>query len=238
MVTVSQAAHERAYDTWVDIPADTASVWDDGSPIDSGTAMILASNEAHLCVESLRHHVLDVAPISLARSAGKTTWDGVQDVAGPSAADIAALPADEGYKGVSWMRYFCKWGPLFVPMDRVAASGNLVIRTLKGQFRFVNTAGTAAYAHVALTTHSDPEQIALGNVSYYSKNTITGAGNQSFSVTMEADIRDAIRENIPARRGTTSVGATQFGCIPVYIWLCVDSECTNLASVSIWESRV
>lgn len=234
---MTQAVHEPAYGQFIDIPASTATVWDDGTPVDAGTAIILASNASHLTLESMRHHVMEVSQRSMAHTGGKDTWEGVQDSSGPSAADIAALPADEGYKGVSWMNFTQMWGPLFVPLDRIAADGSLIARTLKCRFVFSNSGGAACYAHVALTTHNSPSGIANGNVSAYSKGTITGVGTQSYTVTLEADIHDAIRESIPARRGSTNGGSVQWPCIPLYVWLCVDSTVSTLLSASVWESR-
>lgn len=230
-------SHERMVDTWLDIPSASSSIYADGETMSAGLAMILASNEAHLAIESCRHLVMDASGYSFVSGDGKSTWDNVVDDSGPSSSDIAALPSGEEYKGVSWIQYTIRWGPFPVIADRISADGTPMCRRIRASFQFSNSSGSACTAHFAITTHPNPLDLRLGNLISYSKSTITGTGTQSAGFTFTPDVRDGSAISIPCRTGTTATGQYTFSFRPLYFWLCVDSAVTSLLTASIFESR-
>lgn len=234
---MSGLIHERAYNQWIDIPGDTSSLYDDGVSIDAGTAMILASNEAHLSQESLHHHVMDASRLLFDPGGGKDTWTDVADVAGPSAASVAALPLDEAYKSVSWMIRYRRWGPFFPIFDRLSTDGQSVCRSLRIVANFFNSGGSTAIAHAIVTTHNDPQLVAQGDVAGYYRTDITGAGAQILEWAPNIDMRDAQRELIQSRAGTSTTGPTHFGFVPLYVWISAQSAVTTMYTCSIFEVR-
>jgi len=233
--------HERAEAFFVELPADSSSLFADGAPLDAGLAQILASNESHLARESCRQVVVDAPNRSFNRTAGKDFWQGVSDDAGPNASDIAALPADEAFKGLSWIAFTMRW-EFFAICDRDDASGVAVARKLRGSLRYNNPVSVTAYAHVALTTHGSPIALRSGDLVYYSRSDISGSGAKHVLFTINPFVRDGLRDRVACRPGTTGAGPAFVGLMPLTLWVAIEADNfgtagPELQTVSVWEQR-
>lgn len=234
------AIHERMVDRYIKHPDATATAyWGDGAPLDSHTSMLLASNAAHLALESRRQLVFDLGSTGYT---GKDTWAGLVDVAGPSEADRQLAP--ETYSHVSWAPTFTRrYGPFVAICDREASSGEFVLRRIKGRINWSGTGGgTGAITtalHCALTTHADPQAVVQGDLVAYTRITETGGAFNSYaSVDWTPSVTDQTREILVCRRGASgAIGPTRVYVTLVWIWICVCAQSgVDVNSVSFWES--
>lgn len=234
------ATHERMLTKYVRHPSSASTdYWGDGVPLDPHIAMMLASNAAHLSIESLRHLVLD--PLST-HYEGKNTWEDLQGAPGPPESSLAG--ASGSYSWVSWAPPFTRrYGPFFVVADRETATGVLAMRRIRGQVKWAGTGGgtgpTVTALHCALTTQPDPRAIVQGDLEAYTLFTQPTAG--SFTSIVDLDwspsVSDSRGESIVCREGGSGqIGATTIVVTQFWIWLCVLAEAgADITSATFWE---
>lgn len=233
--------HERAESFFVDLPADSSSLFADGAPLDAGLAQILASNEAWLAHESCRQVVFGAPNRSFNRTTGKDLWQGVSDDSGPDSAVIAALPADEKFKGHSWIAFTLHWDYPAI-CDRDDASGIAVARKIKGSLRYSNPVSVTAYAHVAITTHTSPLALRAGDLVYYARIDISGVGAKHAAFTASPAVKDGLRESWLCRAGVSGGGPTSIAVMPLRLWVAIEADNFGTAgpvlqTISVWETR-
>lgn len=233
------AYHERMLAWYIKHPDSTATdLWGDGAPLDAGTAMILASNAAHLGIESLRQLVTDPTTKTYQLASGKDTWEGIVDASGPTPSDASASTA--GFQRVSWGPDFTRrYGPFHVIADRETADGRLVQRTIKAKIRYQTLGSTNTTLHAVLTTHPSARSISLGDVVLYSSKSIATSETSTFDFTWSPDLEDRPTEQMVCRAGAAGrTGPVQVWVLPFYLWLCVSSvPGVIIYSVSFWEDR-
>lgn len=238
------AIHERMLTRYFKhAPGTDASTWGDTAPIDAGMAMILASNGAHLALESRRQLVTDLCQGNASGTGGKGAglWDGLTDAPAPTLTDLDA--ADQPYKQVSWAPNVTRrYGPFVGIADRQASDGRYLLRRIKGLVRWSGTGGGTGASltalHCALTTHPNPTAINQGDLVAYTRQTIAAAGafSTGAGVIWDAEVPDRPREVIVCRRGAGgAIGPTRVAVTLLWIWVCANVS-GNINSVSFWES--
>lgn len=232
---------ERAEEYWIKIPTDSNAIYSDGSPLDAALAMVLQNNEERLCRESVRQLVWDAPNKEFNRTSGKDLFENVVEDGGMSAANIAALPADEKYKGLSWINFTLSWD-FFLIADRTDDTGSDVCRKIRGKFEYDNPSSLTSYVHFAITTHSNPIALRQGDLVFYSRVDISGSGAQTAEFEASPFIRDGARTRVQSRPGSSNTGASLTALMPFRIWCSI--ECNNfgtsgskLLTASAWETR-
>lgn len=231
-------SHEQMQASYIIHPDSSSSLYDDGSPVDAGTAMIMASNEGRLCDQSYRQLVLSPDAIGYNLAGKADSWEGLTDASGPSTTDVAG--ADAVYKTISWCpAYALCYGPFFVPCDRTDDNGRLVCRRIKGRVKWTSTAASARTIIVILTRHNSALRVADGLVDAYTSVAISSATSSTLSVDFTPSFVDRPVEDFACRAGGSgSVGATIIGLTPVFLWVGVkpSADLLTINSVSFWEA--
>lgn len=192
-------------------PPGNGTHWEsNGYPLDSGTAMILSNNWAHLDYQNL-HELVNWTGHTNATS--KNTNNGFTLVS-----DLGFVPATGSAEPINrqipWglRNNSRRFGPFFIPVDKYLPDGRETIRDIQCFLSFYNPIATSSSSFYVFTTDSamSPRDGYLGYYTFGS--AVAGYLSQSFTLTCS----NAVYEDAAVM--SRPVGEPVFTKC-VYLWL-------------------
>ncbi len=213
---------DAARGVFKDIPAATTSRLTNGKPMDSGAAMRLASNVAHMCHESCRQLVQSpgLGPTNAATYQNAIGLYGpVRDI-GFSGSDTDALVLS-GSAGLPWDPRVSENFLTYVRADRQSAAGPRTICSVRFSIDFsADATNTVTSVGFAITTHDDPARLRAGDyLAFFGSGALTHTA-QIVTETLSSEIPITPRhyEGWPGRSAGYTDGETMGFPLPVYLW--------------------
>ncbi len=234
--------------------ASTTSRLTNGKPLDSGAAMRMASNLAHLCYESPRHLVqspgLGASKIEAFASAS-TLFNNVTDN-GYLNSDTS-VGAIDGASALPWDPRVCEFFPAILIADRqigheaspsataIANEGRTTIRSVRFSMDFdADATNSSQSVGFAITTHDSPERLRQGDYLAFWGSGLLSTGPQIVTQTLSCDRPIAPHDYIEIPSRTT--GETMTRAIVVNLWFGWKFIGTGVANavngLCAWESRI
>lgn len=214
---------ERLTTTTRRLRTPTASEWRDGRFVDSGLAMILSSNFAHLQRESVRHLATALGPGVITNASRGYSYSGT------TLKDRPDPGAYTGLSAIAWdVATATRLGPFTLIADREIAAEDPTWR----QIRVNVDADSVNLALYAALTAGDPP--APDHLGFATVNATAGRAINALTLTPSRGIR---ADRMPARRPD---GATDESTLTatVFLWVGWYAASGTNAVVSITANEI
>ncbi len=223
-MTVRWNIAERVEDRYIKHEAaSTTAPMTNGWPLDSGSAMLLSSNLAHLCRESCRNLVqspgLGTAKVP-SFTTGNAVFDGLHDL-GLLPADNTAFTNFGGASEIPWDPRTAESFPAHLICDRQNDDGRITLRSIRFLMdATIDTNCTSYVYHFAITNHSDPGRLMGGDYLAHSSDTFGGTGNKTAVATLSSTQpwHPNMLTQWPCRPADYVDGATSVLILEAYLW--------------------
>lgn len=206
-----------------------SGIWDDGCPLDAGTAMFASNDLTHRRAESMRQLINQPlqGALTVINSGG---WLTVDESVPPS--DHRTLPEDV----LAWTRQVAHcWGPfpLVRDNDQVAPGMKALPRAVKVSVRCKSDGSNTLTVYVAATTSKNPP--SGGSLACSSLLTLTTTSATATRVSGTLNIIRGATRTLTTGSDEFEVGAAR--AEEYWIWLgwVMTAGSAKLLAVSAWE---